>query len=76
MAGKKQFVYFVNTRSKDGKNQKYPVYKSGDDYYIGDNKVPKGKDLEDEVRDLYGAEVTGIEMPHPLHEETKFKNNP
>ena len=73
MAEKKQFVYFINTRSRDGGTQKYPIYKSGDDYFIGDHKVPRGIDIEDEIKTLYDAEVIGPEMPHPLHEETKFK---
>ena len=73
MSEKKHFVYFMNARKKDGSTEKYPIYKSGDDYYIGDRKVPAGSDIEDEVRTLYDAEVIGPEMPHPLHEETKFK---
>lgn len=73
MTEKKQFIYFINTRKKNGSTDKYAIYKAGDDYYIGDHKVPKGNDIEDEVRSLYGAEVIGPEMPHPLHEETKFK---
>ena len=74
MVEKKQFVYFMNTRAKDGSNQKYPIYKSGDDYFIGEHKVPEGNDIEDEIRTLYGVEIIGPEMPRPLHEETKFKN--
>ena len=27
MAEKKQFVYFMNTRTKDGSTKKYPIYK-------------------------------------------------
>jgi hypothetical protein len=73
MAEKKKFTYFINARKKDGTNEKYPIYKAGNDYYIGDHKVPKGNDIEDEVRSLYDAKVIGPEMPHPLHEETKFK---
>jgi hypothetical protein len=56
-----------------GGNYKYPIYKSGEDYYIGEHKVPAGTDIEDEIRSLYGAEVIGPEMPHPMHEETKFR---
>ena len=74
MAEKKQFVYFINAKKEDGSNAKYPIYKAGDDYFIGEYKVPGGKDIEDEIRSLYNAEVIGPEMPHPLHEETKFKN--
>ena len=74
MTDKKQFVYFMNTRSKDGVTKKYPIYKSGKDYFIGDHKVPKGNDIEDEIKTMFDAEVIGPEMPHPLHEETKFKN--
>jgi hypothetical protein len=74
MTEKKHFVYFINARSKSGSIEKYPIYKSGDDYFIGDHKVPKGIDIEDEIKKLYEVDVIGPEMPHPLHEETKFKN--
>jgi len=73
ISGKKQFIFFMNVKKKDGSTEKYPIYKAGDDYYIEDHKVPKGIDIEDEIRSLYDAEVIGPEMPHPLHEETKFK---
>jgi hypothetical protein len=73
MSEKKQFVYFMNAKKKDGETEKYPIYKSGEDYYIGEHKVPAGTDIEDEIRSLYGAEVIGPEMPHPMHEETKFR---
>ena len=73
MENKKQFVYFINTRSKNGEKQKYPIYRSGDDYFIGDHKVPKGTDIEDEIKKLYDTDVIGPEIPHTLHEETKFK---
>ena len=74
MSAKKQFIYFIKVRKKDGSTEKYPIYKAGGDYYISDHKVPTGNDIEDEVRSLYDAEIIGPEMPHPLHEETKFKN--
>lgn len=73
MSVKKQFVYFMNVRKKDGSTGKYPIYKAGEDYYIGEHKVRGGSDIEDEIRSLYDAEVIGPEMPHPMHEETKFK---
>ena len=73
MAEKRRFIYFMNTRSKNGSTQKYPIYRSGDDYFIDDHRVPKGTGIEDEIKRLYGADVIGPEMPHPLHEETKFK---
>lgn len=73
MEEKKEFVYFMRSRLPDGSIYQYPIYKKGDDYYIGDHNVPSGTDIEEEISKVFGATVIEPVMPHPLHEETKFK---
>ncbi len=73
MEEKKEFLYFMKSRLPDGSIYQYPIYKKGDDYYIGDHKVPSGTDIEEEIYKVFGATVIEPVMPHPLHEETKFK---
>jgi hypothetical protein len=73
MNEKREFVYFMRSRLADGTIEQYPIYKKGEDYFIGDHKVPSGADIEDEINKVFGATVIETVMPHPLHEETKFK---
>ena len=73
MNEKKEFVYFMRSRLTDGTIKQYPVYKKGEDYYIEDHKVPSGTDIKEEINKIFGASVIEPVMPHPLHEETKFK---
>jgi len=73
MNEKREFVYFMRSRLPDGTIKQYPVYRKGEDYYIGDHKVPSGTDIEEEINKVFGATVIEPVMPHPLHEETKFK---
>ncbi len=73
MNERKKFVYFMRSRLVDGTIKQYPVYKKGEDYYIEDHKVPAGTDIEEEINKVFGATVIEPVMPHPLHEETKFK---
>ena len=73
MNEKREFVYFMRSRLADGTINQYPVYRKGEDYYIEDHKVPSGTDIEEEIKKVFGATVIEPVMPHPLHEETKFK---
>ena len=73
MNEKREFVYFMRSRLADGTINQYPVYRKGEDYYIGDHKVPSGTDIEEEIKKVFGATVIEPVMSHPLHEETKFK---
>ncbi len=73
MNEKKEFVYFMRSRLADGTIKQYPIYRMGEDYYIGDHKVPSGTGIEEEINKIFGAKVIEPVMPHPLHEETKFK---
>ena len=73
MNEKREFVYFMRSRLADGTIKQYPVYKKGEDYYIGEHKVPSGTGIEEEINKIFGATVIEPVMPHPLHEETKFK---
>lgn len=63
----------MRSRLANGTIKQYPVYRKGEDYYIGDHKVPSGADIEEEINKVFGAAVIEPVMPHPLHEETKFK---
>ena len=74
MEEKREFVYFMRSRLSDGTIHQYPIYRKGEDYYIEDHKVPSGKDIEEEINRVFGATAIEPVMPHPLHEETKFKN--
>lgn len=74
MEEKREFVYFMRSRLSDGIIHQYPIYRKGEDYYIEDHKVPSGKDIEEEINRVFGATAIEPVMPHPLHEETKFKN--
>ncbi len=57
----------MNTGSKDGITKKYPIYKSGEDYFIGGYKVPEINDIEDKTKTMFNAEVIESEIPYPLH---------
>ena len=73
MNEKKEFVYFMRSRLADGTIKQYPIYRMGEDYYIGDHKVPSVTGIEEEIKKVFGATVIEPVMPHPLHEEKKFK---
>ncbi len=63
----------MRSRLADGTIKQYPIYRMGEDYYVGDHKVPSGTGIEEEINKIFGATVIEPVMPHPLHEETKFK---
>jgi hypothetical protein len=69
----RQFVYFIEVKENDGKKTRYPVYRQGEDYYIADHLLRQGKSMEDEVKEIFGAEMIGPVQDIPLHQDTKFK---
>jgi len=74
MNEKKEFLYFIEVKEKNGKRIKYPVYKNNEKYYIKDHPVKIGKSIEDEIKDFFNAEVIGPVLEHPIHQDLKFKN--
>ncbi len=74
MEKKKDFVYFIEAKEKSGRIARYPVYKSGEVYYIADHPVKKGRDIEDEIRISFDAEVIGPVLDNPAHQDLKFKD--
>ena len=74
MKGKREFLYFIEVREKDGKRTKYPVYKDSEKYYINDHPVMTGRDIEGEIKDFFNAEVIGPVLEKPLHQDLKFKD--
>lgn len=73
MGPKKEFLYFMKVKEKDGKIVEYPIYRQDGQYFIKDHEVPAGVGIEEEIKNKFGAEAIGPVMPHSIHEETKFK---
>ena len=74
MVENRKFVYFMEVKEKNGRISRYPVYRSGDMYYIDDHPVKKGRDIEEEIRIHFDAEVLGPVMDNPAHQDLKFKD--
>ena len=74
MKEKKLFLYFIEIKEKNGSKIKYPVYKRGEDFFIKDHLIPRGKDMEDEIRDFFNAEFIGPVLDKPAHQDLKFKD--
>ena len=74
MDKKKEFIYFIEVKEKNGKVARYPVYRSENNYYIGDRPVKKGRDIEEEIKIRFDAEVIGPVLDNPAHQDLKFKD--
>ncbi len=70
---KKEFLYFMKVKEKDGKVVEYPIYRQDEQYFIKDHKVPAGVGVEEEIKNKFDGEAIGPVMPHSIHDETKFK---
>ncbi len=73
MDSKKEFLYFMKVKEKDGSSVEYPIYRQDEHYFIKDHKVPAGTGIEEEIKNQFGAEAIEPVMPHSIHDETKFK---
>ncbi len=74
MNEKKEFLYFIEVKEKNGNRAKYPVYKDNEKYYINDHPVKIGKGIEDEIKDFFEAEVIGPILEKSVHQNLKFKD--
>lgn len=74
MKGRKEFLYYIEVKEKSGERTKYLVYKDNEKYYIKDHPVKIGKNIEDEIKDFFKAEVIGPILEKPIHQDLKFKD--
>ena len=75
MDTKKEFLYFMKVKEKDGIMAEYPVYRQDGQYFIKDHKVPAGVGIEEEIKNKFEVEVIEPVMPHSVHDETRFKKS-
>lgn len=73
MKEKKEFLYFIEVKETNGNRAKYPVYKDSEKYYVNEHPVEIGKDIEDEIKDFFNAEVIGPVLEKPIHQDLKIK---
>jgi hypothetical protein len=74
MEKKKEFVYFIEVKEKSGNISRYPIYRSGDRYFIDEHPVKKGRGIEEEIKIHFDAEVLGPVLDNPAHQDIKFKD--
>jgi hypothetical protein len=73
MNERKEFLYYIEVKERDGKRTRYPIYRDDKNYYIRDHLVKAGKSIEDEIKDFFKVEVIGPILEKPIHQDLKFK---
>ncbi len=64
MSAKKEFIYWMEAKEKDGSITRYRIYKKGRNFFINEHLMhPSAKSIEDEIRIVFKAEVLRTIMP-------------